>query len=112
MDNVFFSSLYNYQKVANEGTTVVSAPNATTTTYTVTHNLGAITSVRAWYSPATGEILPISEEQYVDDTSFTSEVNLVTVRAYLTTTTLVLEVSNSSGSTKSVSLNWKIYYDS
>lgn len=102
-DNILFSTLFNYQKVANEG-----SHTNTSTSYTVTHNLGAITSVRAWYDPNKGRRFPISEEQFFDDDGGASEVGLVTVKAYLTTNTLVFTLSTSS----SVTLYWKIYYDS
>jgi hypothetical protein len=115
MSNFIFTTDYNYQKVANEGSYTVSCPNASgptdVTTHTVAHDLGEITSVRAWYDPASGRRFPISLSQYLDDSTFISEVSLVTVYAYLTTSSLVFNVRNTSGSTKAVTLYWKVYYD-
>lgn len=109
-----FSTTFNYQKIATEGseTIAVAAGVPYVAIKTVVHSLGEIPSARVWYDPALGKRFPVSVEQYVDDTTFVSEVNLVTTRAYLTTTTLVIECSNSSGSSKNVVLYWKIYYDS
>ena len=110
---VQFSTSFNYQKVAFEGsqTIAVSASSSYSTIKTVAHGLGYIPSVRVWYDPGLGRRLPISIEQYQDDDFSTNYTNLVTTRAYLTTTTLVIEAANASGSNKNVTLWWRIYYD-
>lgn len=112
-NNVLFTTGYNYQKIALKSTGSVSVPNAPTTftSVTINHNLGYIPSVRAWYDPALGRRLPLSLEQYQDDDFSTNYTNLVVAQAYLTTTTLVLQFRNSSGSTKSVNYWYRIYYD-
>lgn len=108
-----FLSSYNYQKVYENDTETINVASGVpyVSIKTVIHNLGYIPSTRIWYDPALGQRFPISVEQYVDDTTFTSEVNLITVRAYLTTTTLVIEASNASGGAEDVVLWWRIYYD-
>jgi len=114
INQTLFNTDYNYQKIALKGEFTVSITNATfpsAVTQTITHNLGAITSARVWYDPALGRRFIISQEQFVDDSSFASEVNLVTARAYLTSNTLVIEFFNASGSPKSVTYYYRIYYD-
>ena len=114
IDEALFNTDYNYQKIAlsGSGSVVVAnnTPNYAATT--IAHNLGYIPSVRVWYTPDNSKRFPISQEQYVDDSSFTSEVNLVVARAYLTTNNLVLEFSNASGSNKTVTYYYRVYYDS
>jgi hypothetical protein len=112
-ENTLFATGYNYQKVAlkNSGTVVVPNNTPNFDTNTITHSLGYIPSVRVWYDPGNGRRFPISEEEYTDDTSFTSETNQVVARAYLTTTTLVIQFKNASGSNKTVNYWYKVYYD-
>lgn len=109
--NVQFLTSFNYQKIADADSATVAVPNNSTHTITITHNLGRIVSVRAWYDPALGKRFPISIEQYVDDTTFNSEVNLVDAKAHLTTNTLVIILNNATASSKDVTYWYRIYYD-
>lgn len=107
----FFSSSFNYQKIATRGTGSVSVPNGTPfTAVTITHNLGYIPSARVWYDIGTGRF-PATTEQFVDLVSFTSANNFCLARYYFTTTTLVIEFQNQSGSTKTFNYWYRIYYD-
>lgn len=110
---VYFAHNFNYQKVAINTSATVSVTNNTPNfdSFTIDHNLGYIPSCRVWYDPALGRRFPISLEQYTDDISFNSEVNQVDVKAYLTTTQLVIQLINASGSTKYVTYWARIYYD-
>lgn len=112
-DNAHFSTAFNYQKIASEGTGSVSVPNdpINFTDVTIAHNLGYIPSVRVWYDPQIGQRFPVSEEQYVDDISLASQVNSTVARAYLTTTSLILQFRNASGSSKTVNYWYRVYYD-
>lgn len=101
--DISFSSLFNYQKLAFN-TSQTESVGVGTTTVTISHNLGYIPSIRVWYDPALGRRIPITTWQI-------TETNSVSVRAYLTTTTLVLTVNNTV-STKSVVFWYRIYYDS
>lgn len=113
VDNTNFSTGFNYQKIAFKDSDTVTVPNNTPnySTHTITHGLGYIPSVRVWYDPELGRRFPISEEAYVDDVGLTSEVNDVVARAYLTTTTLVIQFRNASGSDKDITYWYRIYYD-
>lgn len=113
VSQVYFSSDFNYQKIAVSGTSTVSVPNDAVnfTSVTIPHNLGYIPSARAWYDPALTRRMPISIEQYQDDDFSTNYTNLTAGRAYLTTNNLVLQFRNASGSTKVVRYYYRVYYD-
>lgn len=113
INEALFNTDYNYQKVAlsGSGTSTITNNTPNFTNVTISHDLGYIPSVRVWYDPDNGRRFPISQEQYTDDTSFTSQVNSVIARAYLTTSNLVLQFSNASGSSKDVTYWYRIYYD-
>lgn len=112
-----FDTRFNYQKIATKGSqtdTVVDSgpPPAILTTITVPHNLGYIPTVRAWFEPDNGRRLPISFEDLTDDSTFISETNGIAVSSsYLTTTDLVINYINLSGSSRNVTTYWRIYYD-
>ena len=115
INQTLYNTDYNYQKIALKGEVTATITNTTfpsAVTQTITHNLGAITSARIWYDPALGKRFPISLNQFVDDSSFTSQVNLEAATAYLTSNTLVIEFFNASGSPKSVTYWYRVYYDS
>lgn len=105
----FFSG-FNYQKIATKGNSTHTA-TVGSTTVTIPHNLGYIPSVRVWYDPDNGQRFPLSNEQYTDDTTSVSEVNLVSARAHLTTTDLVIEYTNSDAGSHDVTTYWRVYYD-
>lgn len=111
-----FDTKFNYQKIATKGDRTDSIPAAgfppTTTAITIPHNLGKISSARAWFDPGNGRRFPISFEQYTDDTTSVSETGFILVqKAYLTTDNLVIEYLNNAGSTKSIMTYWRVYYD-
>lgn len=112
--DVYLTSEFNYQKIAvkGEASVVVANNSPNYASVTIPHNLGYIPSVRVWYDPNTSKRFPLSIEQYVDDSTFTSEVNLVDAKAYLTTANLVIQFKNASGSNKTVTYWYRVYYDS
>ena len=109
----FFASNFNYQKIAFEGSATQSIPNNSPNfeTITIDHNLGYIPSAKVWYDPALGRRMPLSLQQYQDDGFAVNYTNLTTGRAYLTTTQLVIQFTNASGSSKNVTYWYRIYYD-
>lgn len=113
INEALFNTGYNYQKVAlsGTGTSTIANDPLNYASVTIPHDLGYIPSVRVWYNPDNGKRFALSEEQYTDDTTFTSEVNSISARAYLTSSNLVLQFRNSSGSSKDVSYWYRIYYD-
>lgn len=114
---VQFSTAFNYQKIADKspkgGETVSATASwpSYTTIKTVSHNLGYIPSVRVWYDPQIGRRFPVSIEQYTDDDFSTHYTNQVGIRVRLTSTQLIIQAGNASGSTKNVTLWWRVYYD-
>jgi hypothetical protein len=110
--NILFSTKFNYQKIATIGSRTDACASGTTTTITIPHVAGRISSARVWYDPALGRRFPASFEQYQDDNTAAIESNGVTVRSmYLTTTDLVITYANTSASSKNVATYYRVYYD-
>lgn len=103
IQNAQFSTAFNYQKIAMDDSLTQNI-GIGTTDVTILHNLGYIPSVRVWYDPALGKRFPISTWQITED-------NSVGVRAYLTSTDLILTVTNPATS-KDITFWYRIYYDS
>lgn len=111
--DILFSTSFNYQKIATIGSQTNSCASGTTTTVTIPHSAGKISSARVWYDPALGRRFPASFEQYSDDNTAAIETGSVTVRSmYLTTTNLVITYANASASAKNVVTYFRVYYDS
>jgi hypothetical protein len=115
-DNYLFNTDYNYQKVYLDGSTTVSVPDSggpppVPTTYTVVHGLGYIPTARVFYEPVSGQIWPASKWQYPNTGGGSGAPLDTTVSCYLTTTSLVFSIINTSGSTKNVPVYWRIYVD-
>lgn len=114
-DNYLFNTDYNYQKIYLDGSTTVSVPNSggpppVPTTHTVVHGLGYIPTARVYFEPVSGQLWPVTKWQYDAGTGSGSTL-FVTASCYLTTTSLVFSIINTSGSTQSVPLHWRIYVD-
>lgn len=114
ISKTLFTSDFNYQKVVKKDNDTISVPYDVInfTNIDIPHNLSRITSAKVWYDPGIGKRFPISLEQYVDDTSFTSEVNLVVAQAFLTVNSLTIQFRNASGGAVNVRYWYRIYYDS
>jgi hypothetical protein len=84
--------------------------------YTYTHNLGYIPSVKSWYKPSVyGSGLP-SDAWYVLTTSqlsnkFTSFLTAIG-HVYVTTTSVVILLNNLSGGNISIPIKIRVYLDS
>lgn len=101
-------SSFNYQKVFDNDSQTISVappsgPDFLPQVITIPHNLGYIPTVRAWFSPTTGQIWPLTGKQFngMGDTG----------NYYLTTTDLIIEFSNNTGVTKDYTFYYRIYYD-
>lgn len=107
-----FYTGYNYQKEFTNSSRIDSVAvfigpfPGVPVTITIPHNLNKISSVRVWYDPGLGRILPAS----FSDLGGTI-TNFVTVQYYLTATGLVLVYYNTSGSPVNVTTYYRIYYD-
>lgn len=104
IDKIFDTS-FNYMKIAEKGTRTDSIPNATPTTVVISHGLGYIPSVRVWFDPAAGKKFPIGTGLY------STHANNTSATVYLTTSSLVITYSNTSGSSKDVITYYRIYYE-
>lgn len=112
-DKLKFSSTLNYQKIAKEGSQIVSVPFTTDTTITITHNLGYVPTAKVWYEPyfnneSSGEIWPLTGFQYGD--LITDLLNTIG-HAYLDETNLYIVLYDTSGTTVNIPVYWRIYYD-
>lgn len=113
-DKVLFASSYNYQKIAIDGNQSVSVPFTTDTTITIPHDLGYVPTAKVWYEPyfdnaPSGEIWPLSGFQHGD--LIIDSLNTIG-HAYLDETNLYVVLYDTSGSTVSIPLYWRIYYES
>lgn len=108
----FDATQFNYLKLVAEGsaTTAIANSPATPVEVTIYHNLGYIPSVRLWYDPETSKRWPFSGVQYSDFLG-AAHNNTVTGFAYVTTTQLVIQFYNGSGSSKNVTYWYRLYYD-
>lgn len=104
-----FYTLFNYQKVAEAGGDTLSIGIGATATKTVTHNLGYIPTVRAFYENEDGWLMPVVRNQYIDGSS-SLQVNPVG-QVWLTTTTAVIELTNNGSGSVNTPVYWRIYYD-
>lgn len=102
-----FNSDFNYQKVLANEITSLSVP-ISGATYTYSHGLGYIPSARVWVEGKTGKWFPASNVQLQDH--FTSGADF-TATYYLTTTQLIVNLYNSSGSTATVNFVARVYLD-
>lgn len=99
-----FATGYNYQKLAAKDSVTYNLA-AGTHNRTITHNLNRICSVRVWYDPGTGRRFPAFNQPWQ-----ITENSTVGVRSYLTLNTLEVRIFNS-GSTKDITIYYRIYYD-
>lgn len=112
-DKVLFSSTYNYQKIATEGSQIASVPFTSDTTFTIPHNLGYVPTAKVWYEPyfngvASEEIWPLSGFQHGD---LINDLLNTIGYTYLDETNLYIVLYDTSGSTVNIPIYWRIYYD-
>ena len=116
---MLLSTRYNMLKIYANGSTTVSVGASTYdgTTFRYipdsyllyTHSLGYIPRARVWYEPVSGQLWPISPNQY-DNTDGGSGTPLsVTGMFYLTTTGLYISITSPSAT--SMNFRFRIYLD-
>lgn len=109
MTDFIFSTDYNYQKTAINKQDTVDIAGSSTGTLTISHDLGYIPSARVWYDPNDdGTWYPLANVQLAD--TFTNTLN-TTGSYYLTTSDIVVSLSNSTVSAVSIPVIVRVYYD-
>jgi len=106
----------NIQKIALNSSMTVSVPvsSGPPVTYaatTITHGLGDIPTARVFYEPISGQLWPLSPNQYSNSDGGPGTTLDVFGRYYLTTTTLVVELANLGGSPANVTIYYRVYVD-
>jgi len=118
LTKLLFLSSDNLMKIAvNDSTTLsiadtfngVSYDTATYLLYT--HNLGYIPRAKVFYTPVSGQLWPMTAEQYAKTNGGTGTQVNVFGSYHLTTTGLYVDVKNITGSTQSIQFYYRIYYD-
>lgn len=114
---ILASTSTNMQKIVLNDSTTVSVPVSTgfPLSYdatTISHGLGYIPTARVFYEPISGELWPLSPNQYSNADGGPGTTLDIYGRCYLTTTDLVIELANVSGSPVNVPLYWRVYADS
>ena len=105
--NTYFNSANNYQKIFTQGTVPISVSGGSTgSTATITHNLGVIPKIRAFFN-SSNQIFSLN--QYVVPPAIEAPIE-----AHITTSTLVFYTDQSGFGASGVSGNieYRIYYDS
>lgn len=110
---LMFSTRYNIQKTYLEGSIVVAVADIVDPTeYSLTtHGLGYIPTARVFYIPVSGQLWPLSPEQYPAVTGSGTQLP-VYGSAVLTTNELKVRVTNGSGSAQNITFYYRIYLDS
>lgn len=99
--NTFFSSTINYQKIAMQGELPWTTTPGVTQSKTITHSLGVIPKIRAFYRKSDGTIEAITNDEIQIDNQ-------------ITTTTLTFFLDDyRSGFLSAISgqIEWRIYLD-
>lgn len=115
-ENVLFSTRYNLLKIYDQGTTTHTIPTITPPSdapselLLATHSLGYVPRARVWYVPISGQLWPMSNEQYSNSDGGPGTTLSVTGDYYLTTSGLYVRVINP-GSSASIIFYWRIYAD-
>ena len=99
----------NIQKQFINTQVAVSVPGSYSyVDHEITHNFGYIPSARVWYEPIDGQWYPLALTQLQQGTSDSLKfVGTFT----LSTTKLTVSLVNFSGTTKSINILARIYYD-
>jgi hypothetical protein len=109
-----FTTKHNLPKIYLDAAQTVSAPSSPatpTTVLTVNHDLGYVPTARVWYEPVSGQIWPLSPNQYDNSDGGPGTTLTLYGRFYVTSTTLVVEMFNSSGGPLNVPIHTRIYCD-
>lgn len=92
-----FDSRYNYHKIYTQGRVVHNTTSGSTTTTTVSHPLGYVPKVKAWYVTSTGAVYHPSGQVFVE------------VR--VSNTSVVFRTDNALATTASGYIDYRIYYE-
>lgn len=109
---IIFSTRYNFQKIYMEGTVIVSvAATVAYTEYTlVTHSLGYIPTARVFYIPVSGQLWPLSPNQYSNADGGPGTTLEITGSPIMTSSVLKVSLSNQGGAAD-VTFYYRIYLD-
>lgn len=106
---ILFSTSNNVQKILFNDSTPVTVPidsGAIPTVFTsftvLTHGLGDIPTGRVFLDYPSGQLMPVQPD---------SNMNQVFGRYYFTTNTLVVELTNFTGSPQDVRIYYRVYAD-
>lgn len=108
-----FSTRYNFQKIYDDDEVTLSIANIVSlTNYTlVTHDLGYVPTVRVFYEPVSGQLWPLSRNQYGNFAGGSGTTLFVTGTVFATSTQIRVAISNGSGSSQSIKFAYRIYLD-
>lgn len=107
-----YSSAVNFQKIVLKGTTSISvAAGVSGSSATITHNLGSIPKIRAFFIDGSSRVFALNQWQPLISGGIPQSV--VAVEAHITSTTLTF-TSDQSGFGNGVSgnIDYRIYLDS
>ena len=116
--NILFSTRFNFLKILEDysSSTTITVPtiippfDAPAEYLLVTHSLGYAPRARVWYEPISGQLWPMSTEQYSNTDGGPGTPLNVTGDFYLTTSGLYVRVVNV-GSPADVKFYWRLYAD-
>lgn len=109
---MLYSTRFNTLKIiAQDTTSVTIAGSATSTIPLHTHGLGYVPRARVWYQPVSGQIWPLSPNQFLKLGGGTGTVLNVIGHSILTASTLSVRLTNQTGTSKTVTVYWRIYID-
>lgn len=116
--NFIFSTQYSLPKIYldDQDTLAVAVssggpPPSPSDLPLATHDLGFVPNVRVWYEPVSGELWPLSPNQYSNLDGGSGTMLDVFGRAYATTTELRVELYNFGASEASVPVHYRVYCD-
>jgi hypothetical protein len=108
---ILFSTRYNFQKIYMEGTVDVLISGSTAALYTLaTHSLGYIPTARVFYIPVSGQLWPLSPNQYTLNDGGTGTQLSIFGSPVLTTSALKVRMKNV-GADATKTFYYRIYLD-
>jgi len=104
-----FDSRYNYQKIALQGTTAISVASGASSGVSVTHNLGYIPKIKAFFLPSSAPTTVYALNYIITPPSGAPDIY-----AEITTTTVTFASDQTGFGAPGVAGNieWRIYYES
>jgi hypothetical protein len=110
---LIFSTRFNFQKIVYDDEVTISIPSSITpTVFTLfVHGLGYIPTARVFYTPVSGQLWPLSPNQYQSTGGGSGTTLNIYGNLRLTTNELQARLVNSSGSSQNVTFKYRIYVD-